>query len=378
MISGHGGEEIFYFGLTKTHVVGTMTVMERFNVLVLPQVSDEVLERIQNVDRRFNLIDARGWFDGELRATWPQWTVDRYLGSRTYPSTSLEERNRALAAADIVLTGWPPVKDLRARAPRLKWIHELPAGASNFLDTDLWSSNVLVTTSRGLTNRRPMAEYVLASFLHFARGLHLSYRDQRRHRFDHKTYDPIIIRDKTACVVGAGGIGQEVAKLCAATGMRVIGTRRSVTAEAPLPPGFTRLEAAHLLPDLLGESQFVAICCPWTKETTHLIGPAAFAAMKSGTVLVNIARGEIIDEEALLQALAEGKLRGVALDVYEGEFEGPPRLRLWDDERVILTPHVSAVTDISEHRGVQLFCENLRRYLEGLPLANVIDWERGY
>jgi phosphoglycerate dehydrogenase-like enzyme len=299
--------------------------MESLQVLVIPQVSDEVLRRVQNVDPRVNIIDARGWFDVELRATWSQWTVDRYLGGRNYPATSLEQRNRALAAAEIVLTGWPPLKDLRQRAPRLKWVHELPAGASNFLDTDLWGSDVLVTTSRGLTNRRPLAEYVLASFLHFARGLHLSYRDQKRHRFDHKTYDPVIIRDKTACVVGAGGIGQEVAKLCAAAGMRVVGTRRGVASGAPLPPGFTRVEAADLLHDLLRESEFVAVCCPWTKETTHLIGRAAFAAIKPGTVLVNIARGEIVDEEALLQALAEGRLRGVALDVYVGEFERAPR-----------------------------------------------------
>ena len=352
--------------------------MESVEVLVMPQVSDEVLHRIQNVDCRVKIVDARGWFDVELRATWPQWTVDRYLGARKYPATSLEERNHALASAQIVLTGWPPLKDLRARAPRLKWVHELPAGASNFLDTDFWGSDVLVTTSRGLTNRRPMAEYVLASFLHFARGLHLSYRDQKRHRFDHQTYDPVIVRDKTVCVVGAGGIGQEVAKLCAAAGMRVVGTRRQEVSGAPLPPGFVRLESSHVLHDLLGESEFVAICCPWTKETNHLIGRAAFAAMKSGTVLVNIARGEIIDEEALLHALAEGRLRGVALDVYVGEFERPPESRLWDDGRVVITPHVSAATDVSEHRGVNLFCENLTRYLEGLPLENVIDWERGY
>jgi len=352
--------------------------MESIEVLVLPQVPDEVLHRIQNIDRRVKIIDARGWFDIELRATWPQWTVERYLGARTYPATSLEERNRVLASAQIVLTGWPPLKDLRARTPRLKWVHELPAGASNFLDTDLWGSDVLVTTSRGLTNRRPMAEFVLASFLHFARGLHLSYRDQKRRRFDHRTYDPVLIRDKTVCVVGAGGIGQEVAKLCTAAGMRVVGTRRHVSSATPLPLGFARLESSDLLLDLLGQSEFVAVCCPWTKETTHLIGRAAFAAMKSETVLVNIARGEIIDEEALLQALADGRLRGVALDVYEGEFKHPPDSRLWNDERVVITPHVSAATDVSEHRGVDLFCKNLTRYLEGVPLENVIDWERGY
>jgi phosphoglycerate dehydrogenase-like enzyme len=352
--------------------------MESVKVLIIPPLSDEVLKRIQNVDSRLDIVDARGWFDVELRASWPQWTVDRYIGDRKSPSSTIEDRDRALASAEIALTGWPPLKNLHARAPRLKWVHELPAGASNFLDTDLWGSDVLVTTSRGLTNRRPMAEYVLASFLHFARGLHLSYREKQRQRFDHRTYEPLIVRDKTVCVVGAGGIGQEVAKLCAAAGMRVVGTRRRVASGAPLPSGFARLESADHLSDLLRESEFVAVCCPWTRETHHLIGQAAFAAMKSGTVLVNIARGEIVDQQALLQALADGRIRGVALDVYEGEFEGPPDPRLWDDERVMITPHVSAVTDVSEHGGVKLFCENLARYLEGRPLENLIDWTRGY
>ncbi len=248
------------------------------------------------------------------------------------------------ASAEIVLTGWPPLKDLRARAPRLQWVHELPAGASNFLDTDLWGSDILVTTSRGLTNRRPMAEYVLASFLHFARGLPLSYAEKQRRRFDHQAYHSIIVRDKTVCIVGAGGIGQEVANLCAAAGMRVIGTRRRASTGAPLPPGFARLESADRLHDLLRESEFVAICCPWTKETHHLIGRAAFAAMKPG----------------------------------DGEFERAPDLRLWEDARVVITPHVSALTDVSEHGGVKLFCENLARYLESQPLENVIDWQRGY
>jgi glyoxylate/hydroxypyruvate reductase len=352
--------------------------MQSIELLVVPPVADQVLDRIAKVDQRIRIVDVRGWFDIELRASWPQWTVDRYLGNRQYPVSTVEERNRALASAEVALLGWPPLKDLRSRAPRLKWVHELPAGASNLVGCDLWGSDVVVTTSRGLTNKRPMAEYVLASFLHFARGLHLSYRDQRRHRFDHKTYAPMMLREKTACIVGAGGIGREAAKLCAAVGMRVVGTRRHVEAGATPPAGFARLESAEALHDLLRESEFVAICCPWTEATTHLIGRAAFAAMKAGTVLVNIARGEIIDEEALVQTLAEGKLRGVALDVYDGEFERPPDARLWDDERVVITPHVSAATDVSEHGGVNLFCENLIRFLEGQPLENVIDWQRGY
>src|SRR5262245_13324536 len=149
--------------------------MDSVEVLVIPQVPDTVLGRIASVDPRVKVLDARGWFDGELRATWPQWTVDRYLGDRKYPDTTVDQRNHALASAEAIVTGWPPVKYIRVRSPRLKWVHEAPAGASNFLDTDLWESDVIVTTSRGLTNRRPMAEYVLASFLHFSRGLHLSY-----------------------------------------------------------------------------------------------------------------------------------------------------------------------------------------------------------
>ncbi len=352
--------------------------MNSVEVLVIPQVPDQILDRIASVDRRIKVVDARGWFDGELRATWPQWTVARYLGDRKFPATSFDQRNSVLASADVILLGWPPVKDIRVRAPRLNWVHQTPAGASNLLDTDLWDSDVIVTTSRGLTNRRPMAEYVLASFLHFTRGLHLSYRDRQRHRFDHRAYDAVVIRDKTVCVVGAGGIGQEVGKLCAAAGMRVVGTRREVANGSALPPGFARLESPEALHELLRQSEFVAVCCPWTKETNHLIDDAAFSAMKPESVLVNLSRGEIIDRDALLKALSEDKLRGVALDVYEGEFDRAPDPRLWDNDHVVITPHVSAVTDVSEHQGVKLFCDNLLLYLEGRPLENVINWERGY
>jgi Phosphoglycerate dehydrogenase and related dehydrogenases len=352
--------------------------MNSVEVLVIPQVSDQILDRIASVDRRIKVVDARGWFDGELRTTWPQWTVARYLGERKFPATSFDQRNGVLASADVILLGWPPVRDIRVRAPRLKWVHQTPAGASNLLDTDLWGSDVIVTTSRGLTNRRPMAEYVLASFLHFTRGLHLSYRDRQRHRFDHRAYDAVVIRDKTVCVVGAGGIGQEVGKLCAAAGMRVVGTRREVANGSALPPGFARLESPEALHELLRQSEFVAVCCPWTRETTRLIDDEAFSAMMPDCVLVNLSRGEIIDRDALLKALSEHKLRGVALDVYEGEFDRAPDPRLWDDDRVVITPHISAVTDVSEHQGVKLFCDNLLRYLEGRPLENVIDWGRGY
>src|SRR3989449_9214732 len=216
-------------------------------VLVVVPVSDDALSRIGAVDRCLHVVDARGWFDVELRETWPPWTVQRYLGQRSGPISSRQERDQLLASADIILGGFPFPLDLRARAPRLRWFHQLPAGASNLLRGDLGSSGVIVTTSRGYGNTRPMAEYALASFLHFARGLPQAYRDQQRHRFAHQTYRPILLEGKTVCVVGAGGIGQEVARLCGGVGMRVVGTRRRVVPKAPLPPWFTRLESTDRL-----------------------------------------------------------------------------------------------------------------------------------
>jgi len=347
-------------------------------VLVIQAVTDEALARISAVDQRVNVIDARGWFDEEIRGTWPQWTVQRYLGNGVSPAFTRQGRDQLLATAEIILGGWPFPIDLRARAPRLRWFHQLPAGASNLRRGDLWDSDVIVTTSRGYGNTQPMAEYVLASFLHFARGLHMAYRDQRRHQFDHRTYRPILLQDKTVCIIGTGGIGRNVARLCVGVGMRVVGTRRCMSSNTAQLPEFSRLGGPDHLYELLGESDFVAVCCQWTPETTKLIAREAFKAMRPGTILVNVARGEIIDEEALIEALAVGKLRGVALDVYVGEFEHEPDLRLWNDERVLITPHVSNQTDRSQHRGVELFCDNLRAYINGRPLTNVVDWKRGY
>jgi phosphoglycerate dehydrogenase-like enzyme len=348
------------------------------DVVVIVPTPDEALGRIAAVDPSLRVVDARGWFDGEFGESWPAWTVQRYVGRRAEPATSREERDRALATAEIVLGGFPFPLDLRARAPRLRWFHQLPAGASNLLRGDLWGSDVVVTTSRGVGNVRPMAEYVLASVLHFARGLHRATRDRERGRFDHAAYRPMLLEGKTVCVVGAGGIGQAVGRLCAGAGMRVVGTRRRVAPGAPRPDGFSRLEGPEALHTLLAESDAVAVCCQWTPETTGLIGREAFAAMKPGAILVNVARGEIVDEEALVAALAAGRLRGVALDVYAGEFEREPDRRLWDDERVLITPHVSGGTDVRGHRGIELFCDNLRAYLEGRPLTNVVDWAEGY
>jgi phosphoglycerate dehydrogenase-like enzyme len=203
-------------------------------------------------------------------------------------------------------------------------------------------------------------------------------RKQKTPAFDHRAYRPLLLEGKTACIVGAGGIGLDVGKLCAALGMRVLGTRRHSHPVQPLPSGFSELGGAGDLDRFLPNSDFVVICCQWTPETTRLFNTDRFAAMKPGSILVNVARGEIVDEDALADALERGHLRGAALDVYVGEFERPPAARLWHDERVLITPHVSGGSDANRHGGVALFCDNLRAYLDGRTLRNVIDWERAY
>jgi len=352
--------------------------MRTITVLSIQRLSAADRQKIAAVDPSIRLVDAGGWFDGEIRETWPSFTSARYLPPGALGTGSREERDRLLAEADVVLGGWPYPLDLRARAPRLKWFHQRPAGASNLKLGDLWGSDVTVTTSRGAGNTLAIAEHAVAGILYFAKGFQRAAIDRAAGAFDFRAYRPLLIDGKTACVVGAGGIGREIGRLCAALGMRVVGTRRHAGQGAALPPGFAELGGPQDLDRLLGSSDFVAIACQWTPETTGLFDAARFSAMKPGSVLVNVARGEIVDEEALAGALARGSLRGAALDVYVGEFEHAPAPNLWSDPRVLITPHVSGATDEDRHAATDVFCENLSAWLAGRPMRNVVDWERGY
>jgi glyoxylate/hydroxypyruvate reductase A len=352
--------------------------MRTLNVLAIQRTSEADRARIEAVDPAIRLVDAGGWFDGEIRDTWPAATAARYLAPNATGRGTRAERDALLAEAEVILGGWPFPRDLQARSPKLKWFHQRPAGASNLLLGDLWGSSVIVTTSRGAGNTLAMAEYAVAGILHFAKGLNHAIDERDAGTFSHRVYRPLLLHGKTACVVGAGGIGLEVGRLCGALGMRVVGTRRHPQTDVPLPPGFAELGGPAELDRYLPASDFVAICCQWTPETTHLFNRDRFALMKQGAVLVNVARGEIIDETALAEALAAGRLGGVVLDVYVGEFEHTPPPVLWQDRHVLITPHISGVSDQNRHGAIELFCENLRAWLDGRPLLNVIDWQRGY
>src|SRR5689334_7780502 len=165
-------------------------LMPKLNVLTLQQISAEERGRIEAVDPAIRLIDAGGWFDGEYRETWPGFTVDRYLAPGANGHGSRQERDDLLAEAEVILGGWPYPLDLRARAPRLKWFHQRPAGASNLLRGDLWGSDVIVTTSRGAANALAIAEYAVAGMLHIAKGLHRAAVDREAGAFSAGLYRP--------------------------------------------------------------------------------------------------------------------------------------------------------------------------------------------
>ena len=152
--------------------------MRRVEVLNIQRVSAAERVRIEAVDSAIWLVDAGGWFDGEIRDTWPPYTVARYLPADTTGMGTREQRDRLLAEAEVILGGWPFPLDLRARAPRLKWFHQRPAGASNLRLGDLWGSDVVVTTSRGVGNTLAMAEYAVAGILYFAKGFHRAALDR--------------------------------------------------------------------------------------------------------------------------------------------------------------------------------------------------------
>src|SRR5277367_3513070 len=165
--------------------------MRIVDVLTIQRVSAAERVQIEAVDPAIRLTDACGWYDGEIRETWPAAAVARYVAPTAMGAGTRAERDRLLADAEVILGGWPFPLDLRARARRLKWFHQRPAGASNLKLGDLWGSDVMVTTSRGVANALAIAEYAVAGILHFAKGLGQAVVDRTAGRFDHRAYRPL-------------------------------------------------------------------------------------------------------------------------------------------------------------------------------------------
>ena len=349
-------------------------------LLVIAPIGEAVLARVRAVSDAVEVVPAWETFLPELRAQYSPWTLRNYLppgGAEPPPDhpEAAAARDALLARAEILLLAWPPPRVLRRRAPRLRWVHQLQAGVSNLRPSDVWGADVLTTSGRGAVGAQPIAEWVVGALLALAKDFPraLARKDEPLGRSD---LHPVQVAGKTVGVVGLGGIGTRVATLCAALGLRVWAARRDVAAGAP--PAVERLFAPTQLAEMVGGCDFVVLCAQVPADGRAILGEAELAAMRPTACLINVARGDLVDEAALVAALREGRLAGAALDVHAREFEAPFPAALRALPNVLLTPHTSGQSDVPSWERVDLFCDNLRRYLAGEPLRNVVDWARGY
>jgi D-2-hydroxyacid dehydrogenase (NADP+) len=331
-------------------------------VLLTVEFAPRLLDDIRSVDPRLEI----GALDRE--------TIPLFWGRPAEEGSSAQQRFSSLMAETEVLYGLilspKQAANVLATAPNLRWFQSTSAGVDELAGAGFGERGVVVTTSSGV-HATPIGEFALHLMLMFAKQAARSFKAQQEKRWERFT--PVELKDAIVGIVGLGHIGSEVARLAKAFVCRVIALDRLHgdigAADEFLPPSE--------LPRLLAESDYVVLSVPLSKETRHLIGEAELRAMKSTAVLVNVCRGAVVDEAALTKALREGWIAGAGLDVFERE-PLPPESELWGMENVIISPHVSGGTDRYFERAVPIFCENLRRYLDGRPLLNAIDPKRGY
>lgn len=323
-----------------------------------------------------------------LRAVLSQAAPDAEIIDRRCKSP-VEVGELLAAGCDVMLTFIVPA-DLAARAPRLKWIQLLSAGADHALAGPLKSGAIPVTTASGI-HCTAIAEYTLASMLSYAHRIHLAMRAQfRREWFRSSRFMASVdeIRGRTLGIIGYGSIGRETARLADAFGMPVLALKRNPDQrkdsgwcpaglgdpEGTIPKQFFGADQCEAL---LHECDYISVTLPLTDHTRKFIGSREIAAMKPGAYIVNIGRGQVIDESALADALKGGRIGGAGLDVFEHE-PLDPGSPLWDLENVILTPHISGSSPVYMEKACELFAENLRRLQTGLPLLNLVDPALGY
>lgn len=279
-----------------------------------------------------------------------------------------------LEDTEVVMLPWalPEVTVARIlQVPTLRWVQTVTAGIDHVLRSLPADHELVITNASGVFDV-PIAEMVLTYILATAKRLPEFLAQQRA-----KRWQLLRLREVaglTVGVVGLGSIGSEIAARCQGLGMRVMAARRHPERGAP---HVDEVLGADQLPDLLGAADYVVVAAPLTEETRGLIGAAALRQMRSDAWLINIARGAIVDEAALVAALQDGSIAGAALDVFAEE-PLPTSSPLWDLPNVIITPHNSWSTPQLKAREAELFLENLARYVHGQPLRNVVDSNRGY
>lgn len=289
------------------------------------------------------------------------------------------EAVEAVRDAEVYLGYGAPESILRA-GQALRWIHSGAAGVASAITPALRASGVVFTNSAGV-HAPAAAESALAMILHFARGLDVAVRAQAAGEWLTAPFDadPSVAREvggATLGIVGYGGIGRHLARRASALGMRCLAVRRRPDPSTDSGPA-TVLTGRDALPRLLAESEYLVLAAPETERTRGMIDVRAFEQMRRGTVLVNVSRGGLVVEEALVRALRDGTLRGAALDVFAAE-PLPAGHPLWRLPNVLVTPHVSGYSSRFWQRESELVLDNLSRYLRGRELRNVVDLDAGY
>ena len=288
------------------------------------------------------------------------------------------QQDALLRAGHIALVGNGCPRDLHSHMPDLLWLHASFAGITDLSVCDFWGTGITMTSARGYTGALPIAEMALVGGMMIAKQLHFAARNHTTRTSGRDAYHQWGLGGKTVGVVGLGGIGGALANLAMGMGMRTLGTRRSATARASGTDGVDELFPPGELKAMAAQSDFLAVCSASTPETYGMVSAEVLDALPDGAIIMNVARGEIIDEEAMIARLESGKLGGAYLDVYADERNREPDPRLVKHPNVVMTPHVSDRSDSNHHFGLDVFCDNLRRFIDGEPLVNVVDWTRGY
>ena len=286
----------------------------------------------------------------------------------------LEAFANAAPEAEAILWWWcgrELLKQVLASAPRVRWVHAASAGVDGLLFPALVESPAALTNSRGVFSA-PLGEFALAAMLYFAKDLRRMLRSQGEGRWD--PFDVEMLAGRTVGLIGYGDIGRAVAERVRAMGMRVIAVRRRPELGSP---GTDEVIPVERRGELMATADYVVVSAPLTPATRGLIGPAEIAAMKSSGVLINVGRGAVVDEQALIAALEQRRIRGAALDVFECEPlpEGHAFYRL---ENLLLSPHCADHTPGWIGESMNFFLENFERFHRGEPLENVVDKKAGY
>jgi phosphoglycerate dehydrogenase-like enzyme len=318
-----------------------------------------------------------------LGATPPGWRVEIVREPTSSdgdgPPQPSAESMEAIRDADVYF-GFGIPRPLFLESRKLRWVHSAAAGVGSALYPEMLASDVLLTNSAGV-HAIPIAEYVVAGVLHFFRGLDVAAQQQHEGKWDKRFFvsDDSPVREvggAVVLIVGAGGIGSQVAIRLNALGAICVGIRRHPDRGAP--PGFQRVAAPEALDAELPAADVVVLATPLTEESKGLFSADRLKRLKAGGILVNVARGALIDEDALAAELRDGRLRGAVLDVFREEplaADSP----LWQLRSALLTPHISPVSPGRFWpRALELFCDNWRRYDRGDPLRNLVDKQAGY